>query len=292
MGGSARPAHQPRRERPRLSAWKPRADRARAGDLLQEAARADDEDITHVGTPDQKKRFVGPVLAGEKVSALAITEPGGGSDVAALRTKAVRDGDHYVVNGARRRSSTRRTGSSRPSASRQSIRRRCRIRKSSRRQRTISGPGTSSDPSRTASPMALVVGSGAGVRLPDRQRRDRIRVFGYAQAMESYLRARGIRLFDFPKFACRTATPSETMPDNSRRLAGSRCSSSATTRSARRRSWRGFWRSAAKVPALSRSRRRSRRASHTRRLARSEPEEGSEGRTPLRNRPRRRGLRI
>ncbi|MBX3219606.1 MAG: acyl-CoA dehydrogenase family protein [Labilithrix sp.] len=57
--------------------------------------------IVRLGTPDQKKRFVAPVLAGEKVSALAITEPGGGSDVASLRTKAVRDGDHYVVNGAK-----------------------------------------------------------------------------------------------------------------------------------------------------------------------------------------------
>ena len=39
------------------------------------------------------------VLAGEKIAALAITEPGGGSDVAGLATRAVRDGDHYVVNG-------------------------------------------------------------------------------------------------------------------------------------------------------------------------------------------------
>ena len=39
------------------------------------------------------------VLAGRRIAALAITEPSGGSDVAALRTTAVRDGDHYVVNG-------------------------------------------------------------------------------------------------------------------------------------------------------------------------------------------------
>ena len=49
----------------------------------------------------RSERFVRPVLAGEKIAALAITEPGGGSDVAALRTRAVRDGDHYVVNGAK-----------------------------------------------------------------------------------------------------------------------------------------------------------------------------------------------
>lgn len=42
---------------------------------------------------------VPPVLRGEKIAALAITEPGGGSDVAALRTTARRDGEHYVVNG-------------------------------------------------------------------------------------------------------------------------------------------------------------------------------------------------
>ncbi len=57
--------------------------------------------ILRFGTDDQKERFVKPCLSGEKVSALAITEPGGGSDVAAVRTKAVRDGDHYVVNGAK-----------------------------------------------------------------------------------------------------------------------------------------------------------------------------------------------
>jgi acyl-CoA dehydrogenase len=57
--------------------------------------------IVRFGNAEQKRRFVGPVLRGEKVSALAITEPGAGSDVASLRTRAVRDGDHYVVNGAK-----------------------------------------------------------------------------------------------------------------------------------------------------------------------------------------------
>ncbi|MFG3757355.1 acyl-CoA dehydrogenase family protein, partial [Klebsiella pneumoniae] len=41
------------------------------------------------------------ILSGEKISALAITEPSGGSDVASLTTRAVRDGDHYVVNGSK-----------------------------------------------------------------------------------------------------------------------------------------------------------------------------------------------
>ena len=57
--------------------------------------------IVKVGSAEQHERFVRPVLEGRKISALGITEPGGGSDVASLRTKAVRDGDHYVVNGSK-----------------------------------------------------------------------------------------------------------------------------------------------------------------------------------------------
>lgn len=51
--------------------------------------------------PEVRDQIVPPVLRGEKIAALAITEPGGGSDVASLRTRAVRDGDHYVVNGSK-----------------------------------------------------------------------------------------------------------------------------------------------------------------------------------------------
>jgi acyl-CoA dehydrogenase len=46
-------------------------------------------------------RYARPTLAGERIGALAVTEPDGGSDVAALRTTARRDGDHYVVNGSK-----------------------------------------------------------------------------------------------------------------------------------------------------------------------------------------------
>ena len=53
------------------------------------------------GSPELVDRFVRPALAGEKIGSLAITEPGGGSDVAGIRTTAVRDGDVYVVNGAK-----------------------------------------------------------------------------------------------------------------------------------------------------------------------------------------------
>ncbi len=45
--------------------------------------------------------YVRPTLRGEKIGSLAITEPGGGSDVGHLTTRAVRDGDHYVLNGAK-----------------------------------------------------------------------------------------------------------------------------------------------------------------------------------------------
>jgi acyl-CoA dehydrogenase len=51
------------------------------------------------GSDAVRAEVVPPVLRGEKIAALAITEPGGGSDVAALRTTARRDGDHYVLNG-------------------------------------------------------------------------------------------------------------------------------------------------------------------------------------------------
>ncbi len=51
------------------------------------------------GSRELQQRVVPPVLRGEKIAALAITEPGGGSDVAALKTTAIRNGDHYVVNG-------------------------------------------------------------------------------------------------------------------------------------------------------------------------------------------------
>ncbi|NLV78068.1 MAG: acyl-CoA dehydrogenase [Rhodococcus sp.] len=51
--------------------------------------------------PDHLDRWVRPTLAGDAIGSLAITEPGGGSDVGHLTTTAVRDGDHYVVNGAK-----------------------------------------------------------------------------------------------------------------------------------------------------------------------------------------------
>lgn len=57
--------------------------------------------ILAFGSDAQKERFARPVLAGEKIAALGVTEPGGGSDVANLQTTAVADGDHYVINGSK-----------------------------------------------------------------------------------------------------------------------------------------------------------------------------------------------
>jgi alkylation response protein AidB-like acyl-CoA dehydrogenase/putative sterol carrier protein len=57
--------------------------------------------IYKFGSEELKQRYVVPSIAGAKVGALAVTEPDTGSDVAAIRTKAVRDGDEYVVNGAK-----------------------------------------------------------------------------------------------------------------------------------------------------------------------------------------------
>jgi acyl-CoA dehydrogenase len=57
--------------------------------------------IVAAGSADLVDRFVRPTLAGDTIGALAVTEPGGGSDVANIRTSAVRDGDDFVVNGAK-----------------------------------------------------------------------------------------------------------------------------------------------------------------------------------------------
>lgn len=57
--------------------------------------------IIDAGDPVLIDAYVRPTLAGEKIGSLGVTEPSGGSDVANIRTRAVRDGDHYVVNGAK-----------------------------------------------------------------------------------------------------------------------------------------------------------------------------------------------
>jgi acyl-CoA dehydrogenase len=57
--------------------------------------------IAHIGNDEQKNRWLPGMVSGEVVGAIAMTEPGAGSDLAALRTTAVLDGDEYVINGSK-----------------------------------------------------------------------------------------------------------------------------------------------------------------------------------------------
>ena len=53
------------------------------------------------GSEELKQRYLVPAIRGEQVAAIAVTEPGAGSDVAGIKTRAVRDGDHWVLNGSK-----------------------------------------------------------------------------------------------------------------------------------------------------------------------------------------------
>jgi acyl-CoA dehydrogenase len=55
--------------------------------------------LNRFGTDEQRRRWLAPAVAGEKITALAVTESGAGSDVAAIRTRATRDGDGWVLSG-------------------------------------------------------------------------------------------------------------------------------------------------------------------------------------------------
>ncbi|MGV6872786.1 acyl-CoA dehydrogenase family protein [Pseudochelatococcus sp. B33] len=57
--------------------------------------------IYRYGTEEQKSRFLPALASGEAIGGFALTEPQAGSDASALRTRAVRDGDHYVINGSK-----------------------------------------------------------------------------------------------------------------------------------------------------------------------------------------------
>ena len=57
--------------------------------------------ILALGSEQQKQKYVPPVMSGEKIAVLGVTEPSAGSDVAHLLTRAVRKGDRYIVNGAK-----------------------------------------------------------------------------------------------------------------------------------------------------------------------------------------------
>ena len=55
--------------------------------------------IMKFGTEEQKQKFLVPIASGEKVGAYSLTEPMSGSDAATMRTRAIRDGDEYIING-------------------------------------------------------------------------------------------------------------------------------------------------------------------------------------------------
>src|SRR5699024_8467984 len=57
--------------------------------------------IVDLGTEQQKQRWLPGFCSGETLSAIGMTEPGGGSDLAALKTTAERDGDTWVINGSK-----------------------------------------------------------------------------------------------------------------------------------------------------------------------------------------------
>jgi citronellyl-CoA dehydrogenase len=57
--------------------------------------------LNEFGSEYLKETYLAPAIAGKMVAALGVTEPGAGSDVAGLKTKAVRDGDHYIINGSK-----------------------------------------------------------------------------------------------------------------------------------------------------------------------------------------------
>ncbi|MFM7342545.1 MAG: acyl-CoA dehydrogenase family protein, partial [Betaproteobacteria bacterium] len=57
--------------------------------------------LHHAGSPEQKARYMPRITAGDCITAVAITEPGAGSDVAGIRTQARREGDEWVINGTK-----------------------------------------------------------------------------------------------------------------------------------------------------------------------------------------------
>lgn len=57
--------------------------------------------LSHLGTPEQKARWLPGCVSGETITAIAMTEPGAGSDLQGISTRAVLDGDHYILNGSK-----------------------------------------------------------------------------------------------------------------------------------------------------------------------------------------------
>ncbi len=78
-----------------------RADHGSIGMALGVVTDMATPSLHRFGTHEQKEHFLAPVLRGEQVCSIAVTEPDAGSDVAAIRTRAVRDGDDWVINGSK-----------------------------------------------------------------------------------------------------------------------------------------------------------------------------------------------
>jgi alkylation response protein AidB-like acyl-CoA dehydrogenase len=57
--------------------------------------------LLHIGNQQQQDRWLPAMVSGEVLTALAMTEPGAGSDLANIRTKAIKDGDHYILSGSK-----------------------------------------------------------------------------------------------------------------------------------------------------------------------------------------------
>jgi alkylation response protein AidB-like acyl-CoA dehydrogenase len=57
--------------------------------------------VFHHGSEELKKEYLEPAIAGEKIACIGITEPGAGSDAANIQTRAIRQGDHYIINGSK-----------------------------------------------------------------------------------------------------------------------------------------------------------------------------------------------
>lgn len=74
-----------------------------AGFILSVAVQTDMATpiIDKIGTPWQKETYLVPAIAGEKIGAICVTEPGCGSDVAAVKTTAKKEGDYYIINGTK-----------------------------------------------------------------------------------------------------------------------------------------------------------------------------------------------
>ncbi|MEM3594169.1 MAG: acyl-CoA dehydrogenase family protein, partial [Candidatus Jordarchaeaceae archaeon] len=58
--------------------------------------------ISRFGTDEQKRKYLTPIIRGEMIGAIGITEPDVGSDTAGMKTRAIREGDEYVINGEKR----------------------------------------------------------------------------------------------------------------------------------------------------------------------------------------------